>query len=164
MNGFIPMIFAVSVEGWEHDRQNGRRVVTDQTHDVPGNGQCTNCMITGQTVAHSLIIPVVESPLGHLEVWAGHALGELREQRHHHLLELRGLDHVKDLLELVEEHDLLGAVDLGPEPEQGADDGLGEGGVLLQELHHAVGQLRVVHRQRAHLVQRHQDLGKIFTC
>ena len=148
------MIFTVPVEGREHDRQNGRRVVTDQTHDVPGNGQCTNCTITEQIVAHSLIIPVVESPLGHLEVWAGHALGELREQRHHHLLELRGLDHVKNLLELVEEHDLLGAVDLGPEPEQGADDGLGEGGVLLQELDHAVGQLGVVQGEAPHLARR----------
>ena len=45
---------------------------------------------------------------------------------------------------------LLGA-SLWPELEQPLDDLLGEGGVLLQELHHAVGQLGVVQRQAAHL-------------
>ena len=107
---------------------------------------------------YSLVVPVVEGALRHLEVGARHALGELREQRPHHLLELGGLYHVEDLLQLVEEHHLLWAVDLGPESEEGADDGLGEGGVLLQELDHAVGQLGVVHRERADLVQGHQDL------
>ena len=89
----------------------------------------------------------------------GDALGQLSEQRHLHLLELGWLDDVEDLLQLVEKHDLLGAVDLGPEPEQAADDWLGEGGILLQELDHAVGQLRVIHGERAHLVQRHQHLS-----
>ena len=107
---------------------------------------------------YSLIVPVVEGSLRHLEVRTGDALGQLSEQRHLHLLELCRLDDVEDLLQLVEKHDLLGAVDLGPEPEQTADDWLGEGGILLQKLDHTVGQLGVVDGQAAHLVQRQQDL------
>ena len=111
-----------------------------------------------------LVVPVVERPLGHLEVGTADALGQLVEQGHHHLdqgqgmefilvsqgarapdpesqvsgqwtkglrrsgnskdgrsdlLELGGLDDVEDLLQLVEEHDLLGAVHLGPVPGPG---------------------------------------------
>ena len=107
---------------------------------------------------YSLIVPVVQGSLSHLEVGTGDALSQLSEQRHLHLLELGRLDDVEDLLQLVEKHDLLGAVDLGPEPEQTADDWLSEGGILLQELDHAVGQLGVIHGEGAHLVQRHQHL------
>ena len=49
---------------------------------------------------------------------AGDTLGQLTEQRLHDLDELRGLDDVQDLLQLVEEHHLLGAVGLGPVLEQ----------------------------------------------
>jgi len=49
---------------------------------------------------------------------------------------------------------------LGPELEQPLDDLLREGGVLLQELHDAVGQLRVVQRQAAHFMQGNQHLDQ----
>ena len=74
------------------------------------------------------------------------------------LLELCGLDDVQDFLQLVEEHDLLGRVDLRPEPEQGHDDLLRQTRIFLEELDDAVGQLRVVDGQRLDLVQRHQNL------
>ena len=45
-----------------------------------------------------------------------------------------------------------------PVLEQSAADRLGERGVLLEELHHAVGQLRVVQREALDLVQRQQNL------
>ena len=35
VDGFVPMIFTVSVESWEHDRQNCGCVVTYQTHNIP---------------------------------------------------------------------------------------------------------------------------------
>ena len=54
----------------------------------------------------------------YLEVGAGDALGQLSEQRLHDLDELRGLDDVQDLLQLIEEHHLLGTVGLGPVLEQ----------------------------------------------
>ena len=56
-----------------------------------------------------------------------------------HLLKLDRLNDVKDLLELVEEHDLLGAVRLRPELQQPHDHLLRQARVLLQELHHTVG-------------------------
>ena len=89
---------------------------------------------------------------------AGHTLGQLVEQWHHHLLKLRRLNHVQDLFQLVKEHNLLGRVYLGPVPQQVQDDLLRQTGVLLQELDDAVGQLRVVNRQGLNLVQRHQNL------
>lgn len=47
-----------------------------------------------------------------------------------------------------EEHDLLARVRLGPHGEQRAHHRRRERGVLLDELHHAVRQLRVVHGYR----------------
>ena len=46
MDGLVPVVLAVPVQGGEHDGQDGGGIVTDQTHDVPGNGQCTDCMIS----------------------------------------------------------------------------------------------------------------------
>ncbi len=43
-------------------------------------------------------------------------------------------------------------------PVERHDDRLGEGGILLQELNYAVGQLGVVHRQAPHFVQGQQNL------
>ena len=54
--------------------------------------------------------------------------------------------------------DLFLRASLWPELEQPLDDLLRQGGVLLQELHHAVRQLRMVQRQAPHLVQGDQDL------
>ena len=93
---------------------------------------------------------------------AGDALGDLLEERLLNLDELSGLDHVENLLDLAQEHHLLLRAGLWPELEQSLDDLLGEGGVLLQELHHAVRQLRVVQRQTPNLVQRDQNLKYII--
>ncbi len=57
----------------------------------------------------------------HLEVRAGHTLGQLTEERLHDLHELGRLDHVQDLLQLVEEHHLLRTVSLGPVLEKSHD-------------------------------------------
>ena len=35
MDSLVPVIFTVSVERREHDGQNGGRVITYQTHNVP---------------------------------------------------------------------------------------------------------------------------------
>ena len=52
---------------------------------------------------------------------------------------------------------LLGTVDFGPVLKQSNDYRLGQSGVLLQKLHHAVGQLWVVHAECLGLVQGDQD-------
>ena len=89
---------------------------------------------------------------------AGNTFGNLFKKRFLDLDKLSRLDDIEYLLNLPEEHDLLLGAGLGPELEQPLDDLLGEGGVLLQELHHAVRQLRVVQRQTPHLVQWDQNL------
>lgn len=99
----------------------------------------------------------------YLKVWTGHAFGDLPEQLLLDLDELRRIDDVEDLLDLAEEHDLLLRARFRPELEQAAHDRLGEHSVLLEELHDAVGQLRVVQRQTLDFVQRQQHLDqKLF--
>ncbi len=78
-----------------------------------------------------------------LEMWAGDRFSYLSEEGNHYLLELGWIDDVEDFLNLPEEHNLLLRVGLGPELEQTFDHFLGETVVLLEELHYAVGQLKV---------------------
>jgi hypothetical protein len=92
-----------------------------------------------------------------LEVLRTDTPRQLQEQLDHDLLELGRLDHVQNLLDLVQEHDLLRRVDLGPIPQQPLDNVLGQARVLLEELHNAVRQLRVVQRETLDLVQGNQD-------
>lgn len=105
-----------------------------------------------------LVVPQEERSLGHLEVRAAYASGDLLEERRHDLLELARLDHLEDLLRLVEEEHLLGGVGHRPEGEDGLDDLDGELRVLLYELRHAVRELLVVEVDVPHLVQRQQRL------
>ena len=87
----------------------------------------------------------------YLEVRAGNTFGNLFKKRFLDLDKLSGLDNIEYLLNLPEEHDLLLGAGLGPELEEALDDLLGEGGVLLQELDHAVRQLSMIKGQTAHL-------------
>ena len=75
----------------------------------------------------------------HLEMLRVDAASNLCKQRLHDLLELLRVDHVQDLLDLVEEHDFLGRVDLWPIPQQTHHDFFRQRGVLFQELNHAIG-------------------------
>lgn len=103
---------------------------------------------SGDVVAHEidnvLVVPVVERSLGNLEVLRVDASGELLEERNLDLLELDGLDDVENLLDLIEKHDLLRRVDLGPVPKETQKNLLGEHGILLEELDDTVGELGVV--------------------
>ena len=95
-----------------------------------------------------------------LKVRTGHGLCELIEERLLHLGELARIHDFEDVFHLVEEHDLLRTVHLGPVAEQTNNHLLRERGVFFQKLHNAVGQLRVVHAQALHLMQRNQDPGQ----
>lgn len=53
--------------------------------------------------------------VSYLEVWAGHTFSELSEERLLDFDELRRLNDVQDLLQLVQEHHLLRTVSLWPE-------------------------------------------------
>ena len=87
----------------------------------------------------------------YLEVRAGNTFGNLFKKRFLDLDKLSGLDDIEYLLNLPEEHDLLLGAGLWPELEEALDDLLGQGGIFLEELDHAVGQLSVVQRQTSNL-------------
>merc|ERR1719219_566075 len=84
-DGLVPMFFAYSVEGWEHDGHDDLVVLLYEGHDI-------------------LIIPEVESSLGHLEVGTGHTLGNLFEQRFLDFDKLSRLNHVQNLLYFTKKH------------------------------------------------------------
>ena len=97
----------------------------------------------------------------YLEVRAGNTFGNLFKKRFLDLDKLSGLDDIEYLLNLPEEHDFLLGAGLRPELEEALDDLLGQGGVLLKELDHAVGQLSVVQRQTSNL--REKKITKKYT-
>ena len=57
--------------------------------------------------------------MGYLEMWAGHTLGQLSEEWLLDLDKLGRLNDIQDLLQLIEEHHLLGTVGLWPVLQQG---------------------------------------------
>ena len=59
------MVFGLK-ECREYEGNDGVGVVADELH-------------------HTLVVPEVRGPLGHLEVRTGHTLGDLLEERLHHL-------------------------------------------------------------------------------
>lgn len=97
------MAFRVLVQWRKHDGKNNVHIVADQ-------------------VAEVLVVPKVESSLGNLEVGACNRFGQLMEQRFLNFGKLSWIHDLKDVFHLVEEHDLFGAVDLGPVPEKTKHD------------------------------------------
>lgn len=89
----------------------------------------------------------------HLEVWASHRLGELAEQGLLDLCKFGRVHDFENVFNLVQEHDFLGAVDLGPVAQETKHDFLGQGGIFLQELNNTVCKLWVVHAKTLHFVQ-----------
>ena len=65
-----------------------------------------------------LVVPVVEGALRDLEVGALDAARDLQKEGDLDLLKLLRLDDVQYFLNLVQEHDLLWAVGLGPESKE----------------------------------------------
>ena len=77
----------------------------------------------------------------YLEMRTGHTAGNLAKENLLHLHKLHRLNHIQNLLNLPEEHDLLLRRRLGPVLEHTLNDGLRQRGILLNELHNAVRQL-----------------------
>ena len=65
-----------------------------------------------------LVVPVVEGALRDLEVGALDAARDLQKEGNLDLLKLLRLDDVQYFFNLVQEHDLLWAVGLGPESKE----------------------------------------------
>ena len=90
----------------------------------------------------------------YLEVRRANAKRDTREKRLHDKLELRLLNHLQDLLNLVEEEDLLRRECARPALEYVQQDRFGKLRVFLDELCDAVGELLVVHRDVVDFMQR----------
>lgn len=99
----VPMALGVFVKRCEHDGEDDFHIVANE-------------------VAEVLVVPEVQRTLGHLEVRAGNRLGKLVEQRLLNLGELCGIHDFKNVFHFVQEHDLFGAVDLGPVAQQSEDN------------------------------------------
>jgi hypothetical protein len=153
----VPMRLRNPMERWEDDGQDGVDVLADEVDDV---FVVEVCLAASAMKGPATNDRTVKGPLGDLEVLGGEALCELAEQGPHNLLELDRLDDVEDLLDLVEVHDLLGGVNLGPVAEEAEDDVLGQGRVLLEELDDTVGELGVVEGEALDLVQGEEDAGE----
>ena len=95
-----------------------------------------------------------------LKVRTGDASCNLLEQRLLDLGKLSRFNHVQDLFDFPQEHDFLLRTRLWPELEETQDHGFSERWVLLQELHDAVCQLRVVQTQTLGLVERDKDFDQ----
>jgi hypothetical protein len=93
----------ILVERRKHDWQNDFHVIADE-------------------IAEIFIVPKVKRTLCDLEVRASDGLGELMEKRFLDLCEFSRVHDFENVLNLVQEHDFLGAVDLGPVPEKAKDD------------------------------------------
>ena len=89
------MALGVLVQWRKHDWENDLHVITDK-------------------IAEILVVPEVERSFCDLEMRAGDRFGQLVEQGLLNLGELGRIHDLKNVFNLVEEHDLLGAVDLGP--------------------------------------------------
>ena len=135
------MSLRVLVQRREDDREDDRDVVSHQVDDV-------------------LVVPEVQCPLGDLEMLRVDAPRQLLEQRHLNLHKLHRLNHVQNLLHLVQEHDLLRAVDLGPVSQQTEQDLLRKRRILLEELNDTVGELRMVEGEGFGFVQGDEDSGE----
>ena len=128
------MRLRVSVKRGEDDGEDFVHILTDEMKDV-------------------LVAPIVQGALGNLKVWALDAARNLQEEGSLNLDKLFWLCHVQNLFYFVQEHNFLGAVGFGPEPQQTRDHGVCQARILLQELYNAVRQLGVVEREGLRLMQ-----------
>lgn len=137
----IPVGLGILVQGWEYKGQDHANIIAHQIDNI-------------------LIVPVIESALGNLEVLAIDTAGELTEQRLLDLDKLAGVNDVENFFDLVKEHDFLWTVDLGPVAKQTTENLFGETRVLFKELDDAVCELGMVERQRLDLVQGNEHTGE----
>ena len=97
------MTFRVFVERSKHNWKNDLDVVADE-------------------VAEVFVIPEIESSLCDLEVRACDGFGKLVEEWLLNLGKLCWIHNLKDILNFVQEHDFLCAVDFGPISEKAKDN------------------------------------------
>jgi len=84
----VPMLLRHLVDVGENDGQHTLHILLNQTH-------------------HRVAVEEQHAPLGHLEVRRAQAARDLPEHALHAAPVVLRLDHVQDLLQLIDEHDLL---------------------------------------------------------
>lgn len=87
---------------------------------------------------------------------AGNRLCQLIKKRLLNFGKFGRVHYFEDVFNLVQEHDFFCAVDLRPVSQQTQYDFLGQCGVLFQELHNTVRQLRVIHAEALDFVKWNQ--------
>lgn len=85
---------------------------------------------------------------------------ELLEQWDLYFLEFGRIGDVQDFFDLVQEHDFLWRIDLGPVLEQSQHNFFREGWVFLKKLDDTVGQLRMVKRESLDFMKRDKDASQ----
>ena len=95
VHGAVPVLRGVGFERRIEHRENHITALGDERNDV-------------------LVIPQEKRPLGDLEVGRVYAAGDEAEKRLGDLGKVRRLRELEELLKLVEEHHLLGAVGVWP--------------------------------------------------
>lgn len=93
------MALGILVERREHDGQNDLHVVAYE-------------------IAEVFVVPEVQCTLSDLEVRAGNRFSELVEQWLLNLGKFRRVHDLENVFHLIEEHDFLGAINLGPVTQQ----------------------------------------------
>lgn len=106
MYRLVPMCYWIPVQWWHHDRKYNLRIFLYQRHNI-------------------LVVPIVQCSFGHLEMWTGHALRYLSEQKFHDFLKFSRLYDVQNLFQFVQKHHFFGTVRFRPKFQQTLDDRFG---------------------------------------
>lgn len=96
----------------------------------------------------------------YLEVRAIDTPRQLHKQRLHNLDKLIMLNHIQNLLHLIQEHDFLWRINLGPVPQQTQHDFFCESRILFEELDDTVCELGVIECEGFSLVQGNESASK----
>lgn len=91
----VPVPLGILIQGRKHDGKNNFHVIADE-------------------IAEVFVVPEVQCALRDLEVWTSNRLGELMEKGFLNLGELGWVHDLEDVLNFIEEHDFLRAVDFWP--------------------------------------------------
>ena len=106
VHGAVPVLRSIGFERRIEHRENHITALSDERYDV-------------------LVIPQEKRPLGDLEVGRIYAAGNEAEKRLGDLCKVRRLRELEELLKLVEEHHLLGAVGVRPVLDEASQDDVG---------------------------------------
>jgi len=126
------MAFRIFIERGKHDGQDGFDVVADEIAEVfvVPEIECSlghlSLVVSAEIKSHRCRRGGSSGSGGesraHLKVWTGDRFGQLIEERLLDLGKLCRVHDLKNVLDFIQKHDFLCAVDLGPIPQQTEND------------------------------------------